>query len=126
MTKLAAAAVFSYQAASFRLSVDVKVDEASEIEPTLSAVRSALEGAFAFDARGFGQPVSIDEVAAVVHRVKGVVAVDVNVLRRSDQPTNPAVRPRLRADLPVVSGTTVTPAELLTLDATTLVVGAMP
>jgi predicted phage baseplate assembly protein len=118
--------VLTYRAATFRLSVDVKIDDASETEPTLAAVRAALERAFAFDARGFGQPVSIDEVAAVVHRVKSVLAVDVNILRRSDQSANPAVRPRLQAGLPVVSGRTVTAAEVLTLDTTTLVVGLMP
>jgi hypothetical protein len=91
----------------------------------LGDVRSALLSAFSFEDREFGQPVSIDEVVAVVHRVPGVVAIDVNALRRSDQGASPPVRPRLFAALPVVKGAIVTPAELLTIDADTLQIGAM-
>ncbi len=101
-----------------KVSADRLVDE------VLNDVRAALIAAFAFDAREFGQPVSIDEVVAVMHRVEGVDAVDVNVLRRSDQPT-PLVRPRLFASQPVVAGTDVLAAELLTLDAATLQIGVL-
>jgi hypothetical protein len=94
-------------------------------EDVVEAVRSALLQAFAFDSREFGQPVSIDEVVAVIHRDAGVVAVDVNVLRRSDQSASPPVRPRLFATMPLVTPATVAPAELLTLDPATLEIGLM-
>jgi len=117
--------VASYRAATFRLSANVKVADDRLADDVLPAVRAALEAAFAFDAREFGQPVSLDEVVAVIHRVVGVVAVDVDALRRTDQPAWPAVRARLFARLPVVAGAAVLPAEILTLDAAALVLGEM-
>ena len=54
------------------------------------------------------------------------MAVDVDVLRRTDQPASPRVRPRLFAALPVVGAGGVTAAELLTLDAGRLVLGVLP
>ena len=117
--------IASYAAASFRLGANVKPADDAEHEPTLDAIRAALLEAFAFDAREFGQTVSIDEVVAVVHRVAGVVAVDVDELRRSDQDASPPVQPRLFAAMPVASGATVTPAELLTIDPAALELGVM-
>jgi len=118
-------AIKSYLSAKFRLSANVKVADDRLAEDVLPAVRAALTSAFAFDAREFGQPVSLDEVVAVIHRVRGVVAVDVNVLRRADQAAWPAVRPRLFAALPIVAGAVVSPAEILTLHAATLAIGEM-
>jgi predicted phage baseplate assembly protein len=112
--------VASYQRATFRLSAAVKVAADAESATVLAGVRAALLAAFSFGARGFGQAVSIDEVAAVTHGVRGVVAVDVNVLRRSDQASTPAVRPRLFAALPTVTAAGFTPAELLTIDSAAL------
>jgi hypothetical protein len=116
----------SHTLATFRLSVNVKVAVDAVVDDVLDDVRAALEEAFGFEARRFGQPVSIDEIDAVIHRVASIEAVDVNVLRRSDQPVSPAVRPRLFASLPVMSGAAVSPAEVLTLDAATLAIGVMP
>jgi hypothetical protein len=115
----------SYRPATFRLGANIKVAQDRVPEDVVEAVRSALLQAFAFDSREFGQPVSIDEVVAVIHRDAGVVAVDVNVLRRSDQSASPPVRPRLFATMPLVTPATVAPAELLTLDPATLEIGLM-
>jgi len=114
----------TYRQALFRLSANVKVAADRVVEDVLNSVRLALLAAFAFDAREFRQPVSIDEVVAVMHRVDGVEAVDVDVLRRSDQST-PVVRPRLFASQPVVAGSDVLAAELLMLDAATLQIGVL-
>jgi hypothetical protein len=114
----------TYRQATFRLSANVKVSADRLADDVLAEVRAGLLAAFAFDAREFGQIVSLDEVVAVMHRVEGVEAVDVNVLRRFDQPT-PAVRPRLFASQPVVTGTGVLAAELLTIDAALLQIGVM-
>ena len=118
--------VISYQPIGFYLSLDVKVDAAEEAKVVLEGVRTALVSAFAFDARSFGQSVSIDEVAAIAHGVKGVIAIDVTTLRRSDQPATPPLRPRLDAVPASVAGTHTDPAELLTLDTADLQVGTMP
>jgi uncharacterized membrane protein len=118
--------IASFRAATFRLRATVKVAPDAVLDDVLEAVRVALVGAFSFDARDFGQHVSVDEVAAVVHRVPGVVALDVNVLRRSDQDRHPALRPRLFAAPAAVAGAAVTPAELLLLDPSALRIRSMP
>lgn len=117
--------VESFTPVAFRLSASVKVAPDADRDAVLAAVRSTLLSAFSFDAREFGQPVSIDEVVAIVHRVPRVVAVDVDVLRRLDQSASPPMRPRLFAALPVVTAATVAPAELLTIDAATLQIGTL-
>lgn len=117
--------VLGHAHATFRLRANVLVAADAVRDDVLEAVRAALREAFSFDARDFGQAVSVDEVVAVVHRVGGTEAVDVEELRRSDQTASPPVRPRLFARLPVVTGGAVAPAELLTLDPAALVIGAM-
>jgi predicted phage baseplate assembly protein len=123
---LVRATVQTYRGATFRLGATVKVAADATAATVLEAVRAALLAAFSFDARDFGQTVSIDEVVACIHRVRGVVAVDVDELRRSDQPASPPVRPRLFAALPVITGAGVTAAELLTIDPAALRLGVLP
>ena len=123
---LVRATVQSYTDATFRLSAAVKVAADAVPGDVLEAVRAALLSAFSFDARDFGQTVSIDEVVACMHRVRGVVAVDVDELRRSDQPASPPVRPRLFAALPVAAASGATAAELLTLDPPALRLAVLP
>jgi len=93
-----------------RLLVD-KVYERSEVEVR---VRQALVETYAFGRRGFGQPVALSEVAAVIHRVPGVVAVDVDSVHRHGSAPDPS-RALLRAALPKWTGTDVSKAELLLL-----------
>jgi predicted phage baseplate assembly protein len=106
--------VVTYRPATFRLAAKVRLDPDFLAEKVLPAVEGALRQAFAFDARRFGQPVTLAEVMAVVHGVAGVVAVDVDALYRG---TVESVEARLLAELPHVTaaGETVA-AELLTLD----------
>jgi predicted phage baseplate assembly protein len=118
--------VQSYRAATFRLSATVRVAADRVVDDTLEAVRLALRDAFSFDARDFGQTVSMDEIMRVCHGVAGVEAVDLVLLRRSDQSATPAVRARLFAAMPLLTGATVSPAEILVLDAASLDIGAMP
>jgi hypothetical protein len=106
--------VASYRPAFFRFGGRVRLDPDYLAELVLPAVEAALRAAFAFDARRFGQPVTLGEVIEVIHGVPGVVAVDVDALYR-----DPAVplAPRLLAELPYVDGAGETQAaELLTLD----------
>jgi hypothetical protein len=116
----------TYRPASFLLRARIKIAEDAVTEDVVSGARAGMEAAFGFDARDFGQSVSIDEVVAVIHRSPSIVAVDVDELRRTDQPATPAVHARLIAALPAVSGATVTPAEILTVDTATLDIQVMP
>jgi predicted phage baseplate assembly protein len=77
----------TYQPIYFDVSAKVSVDPRYEWETVETALRAALTTAFSFDRRGFAQSVSLAEVIGVLHSVAGVVFVDVDVLRRFDQPT---------------------------------------
>jgi hypothetical protein len=115
----------TYREARFHLRVAVKVHPDAETALVLARAGDALRMAFGFHARGFGQMVSLDEVAAVLHGLEGVLAVNVKALYRPDQGTTPRVDPRLFARVPETSLTAAPQAaELLVLDAATLVVEA--
>ena len=110
--------VKSYAAAPFKLAAVITRDPDYLAHKVDTDVRAALLGTFAFDARAFGQPVALSEVMAAIQAVPGVVAVDVNALRRLDQVGGADVQPRLPANVPQPgSGGAPSPAELLTLAA---------
>jgi predicted phage baseplate assembly protein len=107
----------SHVDARFRTRLAVKVADDADKDLVLPALEARLRAAFGFDARDFGQGVSVDEVSAVAQAVSGVAAVHVAELHRVDTPVPPLV-PRLFAALPIASiGALPAPAELLTLDA---------
>lgn len=104
----------NYKPASFRCGLSVKVLADYEIDKVLAAVAAMLREHFNFINRGFGQTVSVDEVAAIAQVVVGVEAVHVTRLHRSDAPV--AVTPRIFATVPLASLTLLPQAaELLTL-----------
>lgn len=118
--------IVTYRDARFSLRLAVKVAADAEATLVLPAVEAALRLAFGFGARSFGQGVSVDEVAAVVHTVAGVEAVQAIELHRVDTPL-PIFEPRIFAALPVASLTTEPlAAELLTLDDAPLTLEEMP
>jgi len=118
--------VQSYRDPTFRLRVAVKVAEEADQSLVLPEVEARLRTAFGFDARSFGQGVSVDEVCAVVHGVAGLVAVHVAELYRIDTPS-PVFSPRLAAALPVASLTEAPlAAELLTLDPAPITLDVLP
>jgi len=119
-------AIRSYRRPTFRLALTVKVDEAEVVDDVLTRVRRALEKGFGFAVRAFLQPVSADEVVALAHSVRGVIAVNITALRRVDQPSSPAVRDRLDALPSQLIGEGMVAAELLTIDPAVLELGPMP
>jgi hypothetical protein len=103
-----------YADARFRCRLAVKVLDEYDSDLVLSQVGAGLRQHFGFAQRDFGQNVSVDELAAVAHRVAGVQAVQVSRLYRQGQPA--ALLPRLYAALPVASLSGLPQAaELLTL-----------
>jgi hypothetical protein len=119
--------IASYAAQTFRLGAKVKPAPDADGGKVLATVEAALRTAYSFDARDFGQPVTIDEVYAVIQDVAGVVAADIRLLYRSDtgaQPPQPSAR--LLAALPAVEADgSVSAAELLTLHPAPLELGVM-
>lgn len=107
----------SYRPAAFRLSLQVKVDAAHDPDLVLPAVETALRDAFSFDARAFGQAVSLSSVYAVVQSVAGVTAARIDALYRDG--ADDVANPRLTAELPApgAQAGTMVAAELLTLSS---------
>jgi len=117
--------IVSYRDARFKLRMTVKIAADADAPVVLGTVKRRLQAAFGFDARRFGQGVSVDEVAAEAHTVAGVEAVQVVELHRGDAPL-PVFVPRLFAALPEASLTEPPPAaELLVLDPASVTLEVM-
>jgi len=102
------------------------VDGDADPDKVTTAVTDALRNAYSFDARAFGQSVTIDEVYATIQNVPGVAAADIDQLYRSDTGPAPSEpQPRLLAALPDIKNGSVTAAELLTLSDAPLDFGVM-
>lgn len=120
--------VETYTPKFFRISAKVKIDPSYLPERVLPAVETTLRAAFSFQARAFGQPVTLGEVMAVMQGVPGVEAVDIDMLLIKKNGTFeehsglvlPAASPQAGADA------NAQPAELLTLDSAPLNLGVMP
>ena len=125
--------VKSYRKALFRIAGSVKVAPDHLQEKVLAAVEQSLRKQFSFDARAFGQPVTLSEVIAVMQAAPGVMAVDLDKFyrvagtkaMRHRVPVSKFYRAyktkglahRLLAAMPVAGANgKVDPAELLTLD----------
>jgi predicted phage baseplate assembly protein len=120
--------VATYRPAFFNVSFKMKVDPAFDKTVVTNAVVDALRSRFGFSARAFGQPVSFSEVVATIQNAAGVVAVDLDVLRRTDSfglilnlfgSSLPAALPQADS----LQGTLA--AELLTLSDAPIVPGDM-
>jgi hypothetical protein len=104
----------------FGLKANVRVDAAYEAAVVMPAILAALEAAFGFDARDFGQSLSGTEVVAVMQRVAGVSWVDLDSMSCTDGAVTTTVTGpdgRLRARRAQWIGAQVAPGELLLLDA---------
>lgn len=107
----------SYGKRYFRLKAKVKVQEDYAPEAVLAEVARALRSHFSFEARQFGQDVTLSEVVAVMQGTAGVVAVDVDELYRVGLLLLKAkFFSRLSASAPRPGTTKTIGAELLTLD----------
>lgn len=102
--------------ARFELQARLTVDAARRVDDVLAEADAVLRSAFGFDARAFAEPVTVDGVIAVLHGVAGVLAVDVERLRRFDAAAgDPVVEPRLFPQPGRWNGGAPVGAELLTL-----------
>jgi predicted phage baseplate assembly protein len=105
----------SHKLSTFRLEASVQIATDYLWDKVRPEVESALLSGYSFDAREFGQPVALSEVLAVMQGVAGVVAVDMNLLKKEDE-TDGLDQP-LPAQLPRTdSGENVEGAELLLFD----------
>jgi uncharacterized phage protein gp47/JayE len=65
----------------FGLHADLKYDPDHDMPAVKAAVLQSLYLSYSFQARGFGEGVSSDEIAALIQSVPGVVAVNVTKLK---------------------------------------------
>jgi hypothetical protein len=109
--------VLPYQKVTFRLVAFIGIAGDHAPELVLPLVRTAVETAFSFEAREFGEAVDLSDIVRVIHAVDGVISVDVDALHRETD-LSPSRQERLAAHMPeqLASGTLV-PAEILTLGA---------
>ena len=117
--------VDSYEEAKFKVAGSIKIDPDYEAETVVAAAIEALRGEFSFARRGFGQPVALSEVIALIQNVAGVVAVDLDKLYRTGEAA--ILNSRLEAALPAGGDpNSLGAAELLTLDPAPFELEVMP
>ena len=112
--------VKNFRKVFFRLQGTVTIHPDHVSDRVMAAVTADLRDRYSFDAREFGQSVALSEVIAVMQSVRGVVAVDVDLFYRNDQPA-PPLKSRLDAETPAMGADGLVPAaELLLLDEASL------
>lgn len=72
--------VDSFLKLPFNLHANVAVDKRYIAKDVFAKIQSALEEAFSFPRRSFGQPVTAAEVIAIIQKNPGVIAVDLDAL----------------------------------------------
>lgn len=119
----AAVELASFTPLTFRLKATVQYDSRHLENDVRRALVGALQAAFAFPQRAFGQSVTAAEIMEVMHGVAGVIAVDLDELAYVIAPPSTATQETLgpvKALLPAHTarrvGKTIQPAELLLLD----------
>jgi hypothetical protein len=74
----------SFDESQFKLKARIIVDSAYVADTVLEEAKAALESAFAFDQREFGQPVTSAEVINTIQQIEGVTYVDLDKLYLTD------------------------------------------
>jgi hypothetical protein len=119
----------SYQPRFFILSAAIKIGPDHLRENVFAAVEAKLRESFSFEQRSFGQSANLSEIFALIMKVAGVLAVDVNDFYGTDAPPaigEPRVKPRLEARRPRPGDEAIFPAQILMIDPRPLVLEVMP
>ena len=104
----------SYAPMTFELGINILPSDPNSLVATQQAVEAALRAAYSFDARSFGQWVSLSDVLAVAQGVSGVTAVQITQLYLTG--SSPGLNPLLAAASASAGGQGAGPAQMLTLD----------
>ncbi|MCC6444409.1 MAG: putative baseplate assembly protein [Armatimonadetes bacterium] len=120
--------VAGFKPVLFHIEAKVLPDPRYLKDTVLGSAEAALQAAFSFVARAFGQPVTAAEVVTVIQKVAGVTAVDLERLYLATDPagpvqTKPAVR--LNTATAALSGSGIAPAEILLVNPVGIVIGEM-
>jgi hypothetical protein len=106
--------VDTYDQLLFDLTANVAVDERYVVEDVFSDIKDALQEAFSFAQRSFGQSVTAAEVISLIQEVDGVIYVDLDDLYISDDP--PDLNQILAANSAHVENGQIVHAQLLLLN----------
>lgn len=107
--------IASYSPRYFQISANIVVDPDYIASNVTAAIEKNLRDTFSFKARKFAQSVTYSEIVACMQQTPGVIAVNINSLVRSEDPTT-NIPDIIDAAMPVITATSVKGAELLTLD----------
>jgi hypothetical protein len=121
--------LLAHRPGTFRVGLRIKLDPDFEKNLVLREVENALRARFGFDARALGQPVQQSEVIAVAQGVRGVVAVDLDLLYGGTRPlsqTQQSLQVRLLANRMSQSDGAIVEDEILTLHPGPLRLEEMP
>ncbi|GJQ57325.1 MAG: hypothetical protein SCALA701_01260 [Candidatus Scalindua sp.] len=113
----------TYQPKFFRLKAFVEVFSDYLGEKVVAEIKQTLRENFSFKKRQFGQPVYYSEVLDVIHKVKGVKAVDIDDLFIVGEENRKNDQQGLEARLPYKINNEFIGAELLTLDSAPIELG---
>ena len=80
-------ALYPFESLTFTLSARLLIDPAYVWEDVLTAAGSALIETFSFAQRNFARPVTAAEIMALLQAMAGVMAVDIDELYLTGQPT---------------------------------------
>ncbi len=112
--------IASYEPIFFRLKARVLIDPNALSEKVLAAVKTALQQAYGFEQRSFGQPVHKSEVLAIIQAVEGVTAVFLDQLYLRGETAEletPLIASRaMRDEAPGTQQGAIHAAQLLLLD----------
>jgi hypothetical protein len=106
--------VDSFQPLNFDVKASVKIDAAYITEDVFQAITRALQSAFDFDSRSFGQAVTGSEVQACIQQVGGVAASFLEELYFTGE--NPELHARLPMNMNAWRVETNQAARLLTIN----------
>jgi phage-related baseplate assembly protein len=107
----------SFKHKQFNVKANLLVAEDRDFEDVKKKVREALIDSFSFEKREFSQDVSLSEVMAVIQRVEGVIAVDIDYLYLFGLGAVPTLDSLITAEIAhLENGKIMVSAELLTIN----------
>lgn len=83
----------SFDSLRFKVAVKLRIDSAYLWDNVHGEAEQALNAAFSFEERAFGQPVTAAEIIAAIHGIGGVLAVDLDGLQIYSEEEGPIGRP---------------------------------
>ncbi len=82
--RLAMVLIDTFEKRLFQLEARLLIEEKYDAEAVIAEAQSALDEAFSFEKRDFGQPVTSAEVISILQQIPGVIMVDLDKLYLTD------------------------------------------